>query len=54
MAGPDPDDLLVLALAHEMGGVLVTGNLKDYPARIRRGTPVLNARDFLEAFRKPG
>lgn len=46
--GADPDDLVFLALAHAMDATLVTGNLKDYPAEIRRGTNVLNAREFLE------
>jgi hypothetical protein len=31
-----------------MDGTLVTGNLKDFPAEIRRGTTVLNAREFME------
>lgn len=52
LAGPDPDDLLFLSLAHDMGGTLVTGNLKDYPIRFRRGTPVLNAKEFLDDFHK--
>lgn len=50
LAGPDPDDLIFLALAGEMGATLVTGNLRDFPPRIRRGTPVMNARQFLDAF----
>ena len=49
--GPDPDDLVFLALAHAMEGTLITGNLKDYPDECRRGTTVLNARAFLERLR---
>jgi len=50
--GPDPDDLVFLALAHAMEGTLVTGNLKDFPEAILRGTQVLNARAFLEAYHR--
>src|SRR5690349_20710746 len=38
--GPDPDDLIFLALAKYMGAVLVTGNEKDFPTRIRDGVVV--------------
>lgn len=34
LAGPDPDDLVFLALAKHSGAVLVTGNLADYPEAI--------------------
>jgi len=54
MPGPDPDDLVFLALARSMDATLVTGNLKDYPERIRRGTTVLNARGYLEALKASG
>jgi len=47
LPGPDPDDLPFLALAHELDGTLITGNLKDFPPDLRRGTTVLNAREFL-------
>jgi len=47
LPGPDPDDLVFLALAHAMEATLVTGNLKDFPADLRRGAAVLNAREFL-------
>jgi predicted nucleic acid-binding protein len=47
--GPDPDDLVFLALAHRTGAVLVTGNLADYPERIRKGVGVLSPREYLEA-----
>jgi len=49
--GPDPDDLVFLALAHAMDATLVTGNLKDYPVEIRQGTNLFNAREFLERYR---
>jgi len=52
--GPDPDDLVFLALAHAMDATLISGNLKDYPEAIRRGTQVYNAREFLERYRDRG
>jgi hypothetical protein len=47
-SGPDPDDLVFLALAHRTGAVLVSGNLADYPPEIRRGVQVMAPREFLE------
>jgi predicted nucleic acid-binding protein len=40
VAGPDPDDLVFLALAKASGAVLVTGNLAHFPERIREGVLV--------------
>lgn len=48
MTGPDPDDLVFLALAHLTGGVLVTGNLADFPKPIRRGVSVMSPRAYLD------
>jgi len=50
LPGPDPDDLVFLALAHEMDAALITGNLKVFPPALRQGTTVLNAREFLERY----
>jgi predicted nucleic acid-binding protein len=45
----DPDDLIFLSLAHRAGAVLVSGNLADFPAEIRRKVRVLEPRDYLES-----
>ena len=49
LLGPDPDDLIFLALAEATGAVLVTGNLADFPEGIRRGVQVIGPRDYMEA-----
>ena len=46
--GPDPDDLVFLALAHRTGAVLVTGNLGDFPEGIRQGVAVVGPRAYLD------
>jgi predicted nucleic acid-binding protein len=48
--GPDADDLVFLDLAKQEGAVLVTGNLADYPERIRDGVAVQTPREFLDAW----
>ena len=47
--GPDPDpkDLPFLALAHEAGVWLVTGNLKHSPEAVRNGVRALSPADYL-------
>jgi uncharacterized protein len=45
--GPDPKDLPFLALAHEAGAWLVTGNLKHFPEAVRNGVRVLSPADYL-------
>ena len=52
LPGPDPDDLIFLALARRTGAVLVGGNLADYPPDIRCGVQVLAPKDFLENLQK--
>ncbi len=47
LAGPDPDDLVFLALARAVGAVLVTGNLADFPPSIRRGVKVMGPGPYL-------
>lgn len=46
-AGPDPDDLVFLALAHRTGAVLVTGNIADYPKSIRHGVEVMDPATYV-------
>jgi len=46
--GPDPDDLVFLALAKTTGSMLVTGNLADFPKAIREGVPVLTPAEYLQ------
>ena len=48
LAGPDPDDLVFLALAKRTGAALVTGNLADFPEAIRQGVQVLGPMEYLE------
>ncbi len=45
--GPDPDDLVFLALAKATGAVLITGNLADFPAAIRDGVTVMTPSAYL-------
>ena len=45
--GPDPDDLVFLALAKAIGAVLVTGNLADFPTEIRDGVIVMSPSEYL-------
>jgi uncharacterized protein len=45
--GPDPKDIQFLALAHDAGAWLVTGNLRHFPEKIREGVMVLSPTDYL-------
>lgn len=45
--GPDPTNLPFLALTHASGAWLVTGNLKHFPAEMRKGVTVLSPADYL-------
>lgn len=45
--GPDPKDISFLALAHEAGAWLVTGNLKHFPETVRNGVTVLSPMEYL-------
>jgi uncharacterized protein len=45
--GPDPKDLPLLALAHDAGAWLVTGNLRHFPQELRQGVTVLSPIDYL-------
>ena len=45
--GPDPKDMPFLALAHDAGAWLVTGNLRHFPDELREGVTVLSPTDYL-------
>ena len=48
LEGPDPDDLVFLALAKATGAVLVTGNIADYPESIRDSVLVMTPVAYLD------
>lgn len=48
---PDPNDEPFLAVAAATGSVLVTGNVRHFPARSRGGVRVQTPREFLESVR---
>ena len=51
---PDPDDAPFLAVAAWVGCPLVTGNMRRFPARARRGVAVLTPRQLVDDFaRRP-
>jgi uncharacterized protein len=52
VALPDPDDEPFLAVAAATGSVLVTGNLRHFPARSRRGVSLLTPRELVERLRR--
>jgi uncharacterized protein len=45
--GPDPKDLPFLALAHDAGAWLVTGNLRHFPQELREGVTVVSPTGYL-------
>ena len=47
LEGPDPDDLVFLALAHAIGAVLITGNQAHFPSEIRDGVNVMSPLEYL-------
>ena len=47
LEGPDPKDVPLLAVAHEAGAWLVTGNLRHFPETVRGGVRVIQPSDFL-------
>jgi putative PIN family toxin of toxin-antitoxin system len=51
--GPDPNDMPFLALAHDAGAWLVTGNLRHFPDELREGVTVLSPTDYLAHLTKP-
>ena len=51
---PDPDDAPFLAVAAWVGCPLVTGNMRHFPAKARRGVAVLTPRQLVDDFaRRP-
>jgi putative PIN family toxin of toxin-antitoxin system len=48
---PDPDDELVLDLAIQCGGMIVTYNKRDFVETGKRRVPVLTPAEFLELMR---
>ena len=46
--GPDPDDLVFLALAKATSALLVTGNLGHFPIEIRDGVAVCSPGEYLK------
>ncbi|MDA3960245.1 MAG: PIN domain-containing protein [Planctomycetota bacterium] len=48
LTGPDPDDLIFLALAHATGATLVSGNTADFPKRIRKNVTVMTPAEYLD------
>jgi putative PIN family toxin of toxin-antitoxin system len=51
IALPDADDEPFLAVARASASVLVTGNLRHFPARARGGVSVLTPRGFVESLK---
>jgi putative PIN family toxin of toxin-antitoxin system len=49
VALPDNSDLPFLEVAHASDAVLVTGNTRHFPKRLRKGVLVLSPRQFLES-----
>ena len=49
----DRDDERFLAVALASASGLVTGNLRHFPSRARRGVAVLSPREFVDRWRKP-
>jgi putative PIN family toxin of toxin-antitoxin system len=47
---PDPDDAPFLAAALAAHCVLVTGNLRHFPIRFRRGVDVASPREFVDRY----
>ena len=48
---PDPDDKPFLEVAAAARAALVTGNVRDFPARLRESVLVHTPRGFLEVLR---
>ncbi|MGB8436411.1 MAG: putative toxin-antitoxin system toxin component, PIN family [Burkholderiales bacterium] len=51
IALPDRDDEPFLAAAAASASVLVTGNLRHFPMRARRGVVVMTPREFMDRLR---
>ena len=44
---PDESDRVFLEIAHAAGAILVTGNIKHFPKRARKGVKVVSPGEFL-------
>lgn len=51
---PDRDDEPFLAVALATGSILITGNLRHFPVRARRGVTVLSPRQFVDRVQGKG
>jgi putative PIN family toxin of toxin-antitoxin system len=51
MALPDPDDEPFLSVSAAAGAILITGNLRHFPARARGEVRVLSPREFATLWR---
>ena len=49
---PDRSDLPFIEVAAAAEAILVTGNLRHFPRRMRKGVTVVNPREFLELLRQ--
>jgi len=49
---PDRDDEPFLAVAQASACVLVTGNLRHFPMRVREGVAVLSPREFVDRLKR--
>lgn len=47
LPGPDPDDLVFLALAQATGALVVTGNQAHFPLEIRDGVKVVSPAEYV-------
>lgn len=50
---PDPGDLPFLEVAAASDAILVTGNLRHFPKKARKGVTVASPREFLDLLRRP-
>lgn len=48
---PDPDDEPFLSVAAAAGAILITGNLRHFPARVRDGVRTVSPREFAAFWR---
>jgi predicted nucleic acid-binding protein len=51
---PDPDDEPFLSVAAAAAAVLISGNLRHFPVRVRAEVTVLSPRAFVDGMRGGG
>lgn len=49
---PDESDRVFLEVAHAADAILVTGNVKHFPKRSRKGVAVVSPKEFLDILRQ--